>query len=57
MNTKIIVEVKNVYGNQNIYVVSEHKEMIAALTGAKTLSYSHIEALKKLGFEIVQSVK
>ena len=46
---KIKVKVKNIYGNDLIYPL-DFKNDLQNLTGAKTLSKKHIEALKNLGF-------
>tara|TARA_R110000751_G_scaffold53334_1_gene115623 strand:- start:256 stop:429 length:174 start_codon:yes stop_codon:yes gene_type:complete len=55
---QIVVKVKNVYGNELIYPVCEHAEMVTELTGTKTLSQRNIATLKRLGFEfIVESQK
>ena len=58
MDKIIKVEKRSHYGNDLIYVVSEHKEAIEALTNKKTISLRDIENLKKLGFsfEVVQPV-
>lgn len=53
----IEVEVKNVYGRDNIYVVSDHKEALQSLTGSKTLTQYHIKALKELGFTFKEKGK
>lgn len=47
----ILVEIKSVYGRDMIYPLS-HIQELENLTGKKTLSKSHIESLKKLGFTI-----
>ena len=48
MNKLIKIEIKNHYGVDHYYVVSEHQEYINALTRNKTVSTM---ALKALGFE------
>lgn len=45
----IRVEIKNHYGTEHIYPLNRQKEL-RELTGQKTLSSRHIEALKALGF-------
>lgn len=47
---EIRVKVKQVYGVDRIYPIDFANEL-EALTGCKTLSTYHIDALKKLGFE------
>jgi len=46
----IKIETKSVYGNDLMYVVSEHAEAIQNLTGKKTIDASDIKQLKVLGF-------
>lgn len=47
----ITVEIKSTYGTERIYPLTHTKEL-ENLTGKKTLSKEHIEALKNLGFVI-----
>jgi predicted transcriptional regulator len=49
----IRVQTKSVYGNDLMYVVSDHAAPIRALTGKKTIDNNDIEQLKKLGFSFV----
>ena len=42
----------NFGGPELVYVTSEHKEPLATLTNAKTLSDRHVKALKQLGFKL-----
>ena len=49
----IRVQTKTVYGNDLMYVVSEHAAPIRALTGKKTIDSNDINQLKKLGFSFV----
>ena len=51
MDRLIKIEVKNHYGIDHYYVVSEHQEAIKALTDKKTVSSNDLLSLKKLGFE------
>lgn len=51
MNTIIEVSIKNVYGNDTIYVEdSNFRQAHRAISGKKTLTISDIEAYKSLGF-------
>ena len=52
----IKIETKSVYGNDLMYVVSEHAEAIQNLTGKKTIDASDIKQLKTLGFTCEASV-
>lgn len=47
----IVVEIKNVYGNERIYPLNFVNEL-ETLTGQKTISRRHIEMLKNMGFTI-----
>ncbi len=45
----------NIYGVDRIYPLTFAKEL-SILTGKKTLSQSHIGALKNMGYEFVEAV-
>lgn len=49
---KIVVEIKNVYGNELIYPACEKAIEFTRLTGTKTLSPYHIERIKALGYTV-----
>lgn len=56
--TTIHIEIKSNYGQDAIYIISEpHKSAIAWLTGKKTIDKRDIEALKKLGFAVVEPAR
>ena len=55
MDKIIKVKIKNVYGNELIYVVSEHKDTLQKLTGRKTLTENDVKALQDLGFTFQQA--
>lgn len=46
----IVVEVRNVYGNQNIYPLCDNARAFAKLTGKKTLSHADLITIGALGF-------
>lgn len=52
----IRVQTKSVYGNDLMYVVSDHAAPIRALTKKKTIDSNDIKQLKKLGFSFVAAV-
>jgi hypothetical protein len=54
INAVIEYRIKSVYGRDNWYVVSEHKNALEALTGTKTLTIYAVDALRALGFEFKQ---
>lgn len=47
---EMIVEVKNVYGNQVIYPINEIAKTFAKLAGTKTLTIAAVELIKTLGY-------
>lgn len=53
MTTKtLLVEIKNVYGNETIYPVCDDAHIFTQLTGKKTLSRTDISKIKTLGYEV-----
>lgn len=52
----IFVEIKNVYGVQNVYPVCDQAKFFAALAGTKTLTTQAIKLIKQQGFSIVPVV-
>lgn len=54
---KIIVEIKNVYGNELIYPVCEESKKFIMLTGKKTLGRSDISTIKSLGYTVEVKAK
>ena len=52
INPVIEYETKSHYGNNFVYVLSEHKEPLQTLTGSKTLTPRHVKALQDLGFSL-----
>lgn len=49
----ILIETRNVYGNELTYPLNHCKELLA-LTGRKTISAGQIEALQSLGIEFAE---
>ena len=54
---KLIVEIKNVYGNETIYPSCETSKILVELTGKKTLTPQTIATIKKLGYTIEVKTK
>lgn len=52
MTLSILVEIKNVYGAEKIYPISETAKIFAEIAGTKTLTPITIERVKELGYEI-----
>ncbi len=46
----ILVEKRNVYGVERIYVLGEHEIPLKSLTRKETLDSRDVENLRKLGF-------
>lgn len=59
MELKIIVQIKNVYGEEKIYPVCEKAHLFARLVKQKTLTHQDIKVIKELGYtiEVQQQVK
>jgi len=53
----IKVETRRNYGTDHKYVISDHAEALAVLTGKKTVTDRDIQALKALGFTVYQQQK
>jgi hypothetical protein len=55
MKTKVMIQVKNVYGNELLYPANETAELFTKLLGTKTFSVSQLKLIQELGFEIEQA--
>jgi|TARA_R110002167_G_scaffold333498_1_gene540593 hypothetical protein len=51
-NMVLLVEYKNVYGNELVYPVNAKAKAIARLAGSKTLTPQAIRIAKELGFRV-----
>ena len=49
---KIVVEVREVYGNRTVYPVCEAARLFAALAGTKTLTHQAVSMIRQLGYTI-----
>ncbi len=56
LGTIITVEVRNVWGNDLIYITSPHGQYIQRLTGRKTITHTDIHHLQVLGFTFVNAI-
>jgi|TARA_R100000008_G_scaffold35541_1_gene20190 hypothetical protein len=52
VNTKIRVQIRNVFGNDLIYPMCINSKRFTDLTSSKTLSRNNIKIIKELGFEV-----
>lgn len=50
VNNVITYRIKNVYGRDNIYIISEHHAAIKQLTGKETIDNNDMKVLESLGF-------
>jgi hypothetical protein len=49
---KIVVKVRNVYGNKTVYPVCDAAKVFARIAGHSTLTAMTIDLIKKLGYFI-----
>ena len=52
-NDRIIVEIKNVYGNELVYPICDDAKLFAAIASAKTLTLDTLQKIKSLGYAII----
>jgi hypothetical protein len=57
MNTKIEIEVRNVYGVPTIYPVNDQAKLLAKIAGTKTLTNASLALAEQMGFSIVTVAK
>jgi len=50
---EITVLVRHVYGNRVIYPACEKAKLFASLCGTKTLTYTAIKHIQKLGYTVL----
>lgn len=48
----ILIEVRNVYGNELYYPANEYADLMLKLTGKKTFSKNDFAIMKELGYTI-----
>lgn len=48
---KLLVIIKNVYGNEMIYPVCDKAKLLCKLSGKKTFTKDSLSILKQLGYE------
>lgn len=52
MTTTVLIEVRNVYGNELYYPANETADVMLRLTGKKTFSKVDFNNIKALGFTV-----
>lgn len=48
----IVVEIKNVYGNDTVYPICDAAKTFARIAGTRTLTLATIALIKELGYSI-----
>ena len=57
MNTRVEVEVRNVYGVPTVYPVNEQAKLLAEMVGTKTLTHKTLAMAERMGFSVVTVAK
>lgn len=52
MDSEITVSIKQVYGNDTVYPECTRAKLFAELLGQRTLTFTDLNIIKKLGFHI-----
>lgn len=52
MEKKLVIEIKQVYGNEMIYPANDTAQVFADLIGTKTLGRMKLALIQGLGFEV-----
>tara|TARA_R100000664_G_C2730491_1_gene121166 strand:- start:744 stop:995 length:252 start_codon:yes stop_codon:yes gene_type:complete len=53
MQPGIVVEIRNVYGEDKVYPVCEHAKIFADIAGTKTLTEDTLDKIESLGYELI----
>jgi len=59
MDLKIVVRVRNIYGNKTVYPVCDKAKIFAQIAGHSTLTSATLDGIRRLGFliEVQQTVE
>jgi hypothetical protein len=52
MNTQVLIELRDIYGEQKAYPVNEQAKLFADMLGTKTLTQRNLCLIERLGFTI-----
>ena len=50
--SEIVVQIKQVYGNDTVYPVDDRAKLFAQLLGQKTLTFTDLRIIKQMGFTV-----
>jgi hypothetical protein len=50
---KIVLTIKNVYGNDLIYPICEKAKLFVSLIGKKTFATNDLSVIERLGYKII----
>jgi hypothetical protein len=59
MDLKIVVRVRNIYGNKTVYPVCDKAKIFAQIAGHSTLTSATLDGIRRLGYliEVQQTVE
>jgi hypothetical protein len=52
MDLKIVVRVRNIYGNKTVYPVCDKAKVFAQIAGHSTLTSATLDGIRRLGYLI-----
>jgi hypothetical protein len=52
MDLKIVVRVRNIYGNKTVYPVCDKAKLFACIAGHSTLTSATLDGIRRLGYLI-----
>jgi len=52
MDLKIVVRVRNIYGNKTVYPVCDKAKIFAQIAGHSTLTSATLDGIRRLGYLI-----
>ena len=52
IDNNIVVQIKQVYGNDTVYPVCERSKLFAELLGQKSLTFTDMRIIEAMGFKV-----
>jgi len=52
INNNIVVQIKQVYGNDTVYPVCDRAKLFAELLGQKSLTFTDMRIIEAMGFQV-----